>query len=389
MGALLDRIADLATLRRAFVRVKRNAGAAGIDRVSVGRFEQNLDRELGTLRRQLLSPQRYQPPPVRRVEIEKPDGSTRPLGIPTVGDRVVQQATAEVVGPLFEAGFDDASYGFRPGRGPRQAIRAVRVMIAQGDCWVAEFDVEAFFDSLSHTRLLREVSKVVEDAEVVGLIRRWLKAGVVAADGQRRNATAGTPQGGVISPLLANVYLHRLDVVCRANGFRLVRYADDFVVCANRRWKARAADQVIRSLLTDLGLAVNEAKSGVRHIGREGFELLGFAFKGRFLRPRIRAVRRFKDQIRYLTRRKAGVSLQTVIDRVAPVVRGWGNYFVQGNVAELFDALDKWVRMRLRSYVTGRRAPSFRINTRLKTATLTRLGLPSLVVIRQAVLSPT
>lgn len=389
MGELLERMAAPANLRAAFHKVKANRGAAGVDRVSVERFERHLDTELASLRRKLLSKERYQPPPVRRVEIAKPDGSTRPLGIPTVADRVVQQATRQVVERLFEPLFCDCSFGFRPGRGAREAVARVRHFIAQGDRWCAEFDIEGFFDTLSHPRLLREFGKVVSDPEVVGLVRRWLKAGVVGQDGIRRLVSTGTPQGGVISPLLANVYLHRLDREATEQGFRFVRYADDFVVLANRRWKVRHAEQVIRKLLADIGLQVNETKSGVRHLNREQVEFMGFSFHhGRFLRPRDRAVTSFKDQIRYLTRRKRGLSLKAVIEDVTPVVRGWGNYFVQGHVAELFETLDEWVRMRLRSYVTKRRAKSPAINARYPTALLMKMGLVSLVALRKSHLSP-
>lgn len=389
MGELFEKIAAPANLRQAFHKVKANRGAAGVDRVSLERFERHLDRELAALRRQLWSAERYQPPPVKRVEIPKPGGGTRPLGIPTVGDRVVQQAALQVVSPLFELLFEDCSFGFRPGRGPREAIARIRHYLSEGDRWVAEFDIEGFFDNLSHSRLVREFAKVVTDPEVVGLVRRWLKAGVVGADGVRELVSTGTPQGGVISPLLANVYLHRLDREATRQGFRLVRYADDLVVLANRRWKAQHADQLVRALLADIGLGVNEAKSGVRHAGREGFEFLGFSFYGgRFLRPRPRAIVSFKNQVRHLTRRKRGVSLQAVIDDLNPVVRGWGGYFVQGHVAQLFEDLDKWVRMRLRSYVTKRRATSPAINARLPSALLAKMGLASLVALRRASLSP-
>lgn len=389
MGELFDQIASIQNLTRAFSRVRSNKGAAGIDRKSIAAFEGDLDRELASLRKRLLSQERYQPPPVRRVDIAKPDGGSRPLGIPTVADRVVQQATLQVIGPLFEQVFEDCSYGFRPGRGAKAALAQVRANIAQGDRWVAEFDIEGFFDNLSHNRLLRHFAKVVSDPEVVGLVRRWLKAGVVDPDGLARSVATGTPQGGVISPLLANVYLHRLDVEATRAGLRFVRYADDFIVTANRRWKVRRADRLVRELLADIGLGLNETKSGVRNLERDQVEFLGFSFYGRFLRPRKRAITSFKNQIRYLTRRTRGVSLQVVIDSINPVIRGWGNYFRDGHIAHLYRELDSWVRMRLRSYVNKRRAQSFRLNTALPTALLTRLGLVSLVSLRQAKLFPT
>jgi RNA-directed DNA polymerase len=388
VGKLLEQIAEPNNLRRAFFKVRANKGAAGVDRVSIAAFEEHLDREIAALSRRLLSQERYQPPPVRRVDIDKPDGGSRPLGIPTVSDRVVQQATLQVIGPIFERVFHDCSYGFRPGRGAKAALAQVRKQIAEGDRWVAEFDIEGFFDNLSHQRLLRWFAKFVDDPEVVGLVRRWLKAGVVSDDGIRRSVGTGTPQGGVISPLLANVYLHRLDQEATKAGLRFVRYCDDFVVTANRRWKARRADQMIRELVADIALSLNDDKSGVRNLYRDEVEFLGFCFyAGRFLRPRRRAVASFKNQVRYLTRRTRGVSLQAVVNSLNPVIRGWGNYFSDGHVAELFERLDQWIRMRLRSFKRKRVAKPG-LNWQMPTQVLKDMGLVSLVSLRKRQLSP-
>ncbi len=347
MGQLLEAIADPANLARAWARVRANAGAAGIDGQTISAFDADAEHQLGALRRRLLSAERYVPPPVRRVDIPKPDGRTRPLGIPTVADRVVQQATRQVLEPLFEPHFLPCSFGYRPGRSASDAVRWVREAIRRGDRWVAEFDIVGFFDHLHHPRLLREVAKQVDDPEVIGLIRRWLRAGVLTDVGLVRSGS-GTPQGGVISPLLANIYLHRLDVEVRSAGFRLIRYADDFVILADRRWKVEAADRLVRAVLADIGLEVAEAKSRIVKV-RDGFEFLGFTIHGRFLRPRPLALARFKDQVRARTRRKAPVSLQVMIDGLNPLLRGWGNYYAMGNVVSLYEDLDKWIRMRLRS----------------------------------------
>lgn len=387
MGQLLEQIAAATNLARAFERVKANRGAAGIDRKTIAAFEGNLVDELAVLRRRLLSQQRYQPPPVRRVEIAKASGGSRPLGIPTVGDRVVQQATLQVIGPIFEHVFHDCSYGFRPGRGAKAALAQLRTQIAQGDNWVAEFDIEGFFDNLNHARLLRWFARFVDDPEVVGLVRRWLKAGVITADGMRRSVATGTPQGGVISPLLANVYLHRLDHEATTAGLRFVRYADDFIVTANRRWKARRADQMIRELVAGIGLSLNEDKSGVRTLDRDEIEFLGFTFYRRFLRPRRQALASFKNQIRYHTRRQRGMSLQAVVDSLTPVIRGWGNYFADGHVAHLFRELDKWIRMRLRSYKRHAIAKPG-LNWQMPTKVLEDMGLVSLVSLRSDRLFP-
>ena len=184
-----------------------------------------------------------------------------------MADRVVQQATVRVIGPLFEPRFLPCSFGYRPGKSAQQAVWWVREAIRRGDRWVAEFDIVGFFDNLNHARLLREVAKVIDDPEVIGLVRRWLRAGVLTETGLQARR-AGTPQGGVISPLLANVYLHRLDTEVRAAGVRLIRYADDLVILADRRWKAEAADRLVRAILADIGLEVAEAKSGIVHVAR-------------------------------------------------------------------------------------------------------------------------
>lgn len=385
MGEMLEAVADPANLWRAWVKVRANAGAAGVDGQSIEAFAVDADHQLASLRRRLLSAERYVPPPVRRVEIPKPDGRTRPLGVPTVADRVVQQAVVQVIGPAFEARFSPSSFGYRPGRSAQDAVWWVREAIRRGDRWVAEFDIVGFFDHLRHPRLLREVAKVVEDPEVIGLVRRWLTAGVLTDQGLVPRE-AGTPQGGVISPLLANIYLHRLDVEVRAAGFRLIRYADDFVILADRRWKAQAADRLVRRILADIGLEVAEAKSGVIAV-RDGFEFLGFQFQGRFLRPRPKALTRFKDEVRARTRRLAPVSLPVMIADLNPVIRGWGNYFVIGDVTSLYEDLDKWIRMRLRSKVIRRHATSLS-NRKMPNRVLRTMELVSLDDLRRAHLSP-
>lgn len=299
---------------------------------------------------------------------------------------MVQQATRQVIEPLFEAKFLPASFGYRPGKSAQAAVYWVRQANLRGDRWVAEFDIEGFFDNLRHPRLLREVAKEVDDPEVIGLIRRWLKAGVLTDEGHVPSL-AGTPQGGVISPLLANIYLHRLDVEVRRAGFRLIRYADDFVIMTERRIEAQAADALVRQLLADMGLAVAEAKSGVKRMS-EGFEFLGFSVLGRYLRPRPKSLSAFKDRVRSLTRRQAPISLTKMIEDLNPVLRGWGNYFALGDVVELFKDLDGWIRTRLRSKARGSMA---RLISRqiMPNRALRDLGLVSLEdIVRARRLSP-
>lgn len=346
IGQYLEQIADPGNLARAWASVRANAGAYGVDGRTVAAFDADASHRLASLRKRLLSPERYVPPPVRRVEIPKPDGRVPPLGIPTVADRVVQQATRQVIEPFFEAIFLPASFGYRKGKGPQKAVYWVREAIRRGEHWVAEFDISGFFDNLRHQRLLREVAKIIDDKGVLGLIR-WLQAGLLTESGVL-STTTGTPQGGVISPLLANLYLHRLDKEVRSAGFRLIRYADDFVILTNSRVEAQAADAFVREVLADIGLEVAEAKTGVKRT-TNGFEFLGFTFHGRFLRPRPRALLTFKDEVRKRTRRKTPVSLRRMIEELNPLLRGWGNYFAAGDVISFYEDLDKWIRMRLRS----------------------------------------
>jgi group II intron reverse transcriptase/maturase len=265
------------------------------------------------------------------------------------------------------------------------AVGWVRKAIRQGDRWVAEFDIVGFFDNLNHRRVLREVAKGVDDPEVIGLIRRWLEAGVVTESGFLARP-AGTPQGGVISPLLANIYLHRLDTEVRAAGFRLIRYADDFVILVDRRWKVEAADRLVRAILADIGLSVAEDKSGIVRVS-DGFEFLGFTFHGRFLRPRPRALNRFENEVRKRTRRLAPVSLKGMIEDLNPVIRGWGNYYKVGDVTSLFEDLDAWIRMRLRSKVIRRHA-TVNSNSKMPNRVLRGMGLVSLADLRRAYVSP-
>ncbi len=381
MGQLLEAIAAPANLVSAWRNVRANRGAAGIDGQSIASFEADHEHQLETLRRRLLSAERYVPPPVRRVEIPKPDGRMRPLGIPTVADRVVQQATRQVIEPLFEAKFLPCSFGYRPGKSAQAAVHWVRQANLRGDRWVAEFDIEGFFDHLHHPRLLREVAKEVDDPEVIGLIRRWLKAGVLTDEGHVPSL-AGTPQGGVISPLLANIYLHRLDVEVRRAGFRLIRYADDFVILTDRRIEAQAADVLVRQLLADMGLHVAESKSGVKKM-TEGFEFLGFIVLGRYLRPRPKSLSAFKERVRSLTRRKAPVSIPQMIKDLNPLLRGWANYFAIGDVLELFSDLDGWIRTRLRSKARGSKA-RYISTLKMPNHLLRSLGLVSLEEIARA-----
>src|SRR3984893_16370909 len=304
--SLMDKVFAPDTLDAAWERVSANKGAAGVDGQSIKRFEGRAELYLTELATALRNGS-YRPHPIRRVEIPKGDGRTRPLGIPTVKDRIVQTAVKFALEPIFEAMFRPTSYGFRPGRGCRDALREVAQLIADGHTFVVDADFESYFDSIPHDRLIQRVEERVSDGRILALLRSWLTQDIMR-DLQRWTPTAGTPQGAVISPLLANIYLHPLDELMAARGYRMVRYADDFVVLCKTREEADAALAEIRAWVNENGLRLHPNKTHVgdcRQTG-EGFEFLGYRFEAgrRFVRKK--SLDRFKDSIREETRRKRG-----------------------------------------------------------------------------------
>lgn len=375
--SLADKVWAVPNLLAAWKKVKANRGAAGPDGETLKHFAERLEDNLTRLHEELKAGS-YRPKPVRRVYIPKADGKQRPLGIPAVRDRVVQQALVNVLEPIFEPKFADCSHGFRPGRNAHQAIRRVAGWIKAGWRWVVDLDLKAFFDTVDHEVLMAAVSREIADGTVLGWVKAFLTAGVME-DGKLTHAVTGTPQGGVISPLLANIYLNHFDQEMERRGYKLVRYADDLVMVARLKRKAEHLLAVARQVLEkDLKLTVNEEKTKLAHAHWDGFCFLGHEHSHRYWRPREKALNAFKDRVRELTGRQRGVSLKRVLRELNPVLRGWGQYFCKGAVRTLFASLDQWVRMRIRSFVHKRKVQQS-ADENLRNERLATAGLVSLM----------
>lgn len=374
---LYDKMYAPDNLIEAWQKVKKNRGKPGWDKESIVQFEENWQANLAELHR-LLKEKRYAPPPVLRVNIPKEVDSrgrvtkTRPLGIPTVRDRIVQQAMVQVIGPIFEAEFGDCNNGYREGRSTHTAIAQIRRYYEEGYRYVVDADIQGFFDALDHELLMGFVREKIIDGSVLGLIRAWLKAGVME-DMKLKVVTTGSPQGGVISPLLANVYLHQFDRVMTERGYLLVRYADDFVILCKLERKAERALAVAKEILEgQLKLKVHPEKTRIVHF-RDGFDFLGCRFRGRYVGPRAKSLLKFKERIRELTARQRGKNLKQVLAEMVPVVRGWGQYHRRYDTRSLFDDLDKWMRMRLRAFLEKKKAVRYQ-NRRIPTRWLEQQG---------------
>ena len=346
--SLMDKVVRPETLTAAWQKVAGNGGAAGVDRQSIDRFEARSEIYLGELS-QALRGRRYEPQPVRRVDIPKGDGKTRPLGIPTVKDRIVQTALKFVLEPIFEAQFRNGSYGFRPGRGCKDALREVDGLLKEGYTFVVDADLQSYFDTIPRERLMQRVEEQISDGAVLELIDKFLRQDVMQ-DGKRWTPTGGTPQGAVISPMLANVYLHPLDVLMEESGYRMVRYADDFVILCRSREEAMAVLEQVRRWVSENGLTLHPEKTHVgdcRQAG-EGFDFLGYRFEAGRRLVRDKSLKRLKERIRAKTRRTRGESLACIVADLNPMLKGWFAYFKHAH-EWTFSGLDGQIRRRLRA----------------------------------------
>jgi RNA-directed DNA polymerase len=353
--SLIDKVWSTENLVLAWKKVKANKGAPGHDAVTIDAFGMEVGKHLATIQRQLRE-KRYDPTPVKRVYIPKKSGKMRPLGIPTVKDRVVQQALRQVLEPIFEETFVSKSYGYRPNKSALQAVEMVRRYVQLfGYRAVADMDIKGFFDNVDHEVLLDLVNEKVSDGSVLALIRKFLEAGVME-EGRYEDTELGTPQGGVISPLLANIYLHHLDRRLKESGKVFVRYADDVVILAESLRDARRALNLAKVILEeDLKLKLNGEKTSVYRVVKiRGVEFLGYRITLDKVQPTQEAVRRFKDKVRFLTRRQQGRKVENVIWRLNPVLRGWGNYYRKSTIKVKFWDLDQWIQRRIRGYIKKR-----------------------------------
>jgi len=366
---------DKTRMRRAFKAVQRNRGAAGVDGVTVEMFEANLEDNLAALMYDLKQRGAYHAQPVRRVYIPKGNGQQRPLGIPTVRDRVAQAVVRSLLEPVFEPTFADGSFGFRPGRNAHQAVAEVLHFLDEVGQVVVDADIQAFFDNLPHELIIDRVAEQVADGNVLGLLREFLTAQVME-DGQLHPSDKGTPQGGVISPLLANIVLDVLDQRLTQAGFRLVRYADDFVVVCPDAASAEQALALVAQTLKELGLSLAPDKTRVTTL-RKGFHFLGFRFAVKGVTVRDKSMEKFKDKVRALTRRHHNFG-PDAIQALNRVITGFAHYFAApfATVQTQFWKLDEWIRLRLRCM--QRKRISKLDNWRLLNKHLARLGLVSL-----------
>jgi RNA-directed DNA polymerase len=348
---LMEEVCERENCKQALARVKANKGSAGVDGMPVLQLPEHLKQHWPVIREQLLSGN-YKPQPVKRVEIPKPDGGVRKLGIPTVLDRFIQQAVMQVLQRRWDRTFSEHSYGFRPGRSAHQAVEAAQKYIAEGYRWCVDLDLEKFFDRVSHDKLMAKIAERVSDKRVLKLIRTFLTAGVMEG-GLVSPVDEGTPQGGPLSPLLSNIVLDEFDRELERRGLRFARYADDSnIYVRSRRAGERVMESITRFITTRLKLKVNQQKSAVAQPWERKF--LGFSFTSEPVpRRRIapKAVLRFKERVRELTDRTSGISIEEMAEQLTRYLRGWNGYFGRCQTPSVLQRLEKWTRRRLRSVI--------------------------------------
>jgi len=352
--SLIDKVCRPATLRAAWLSVRANGGSAGSDHQSIGEFEKDLEANLTRLEEELRNGT-YRPRSIRRVFIDKPGTrDKRPLGIPAVRDRVVQAALRMTIEPIFEREFMPGSYGFRPNRGCKDALRKVEQLLKSGCIHIVDADIRSYFDSIPHDLLMQEVRRYIADGRVLKLLEAFLKVDIL--DGMNRwTPGGGTPQGAVISPLLANLFLHPVDIAMAEAGYRMVRYADDFVVLCESPAEAQSALAMVSKLIEERGLLLHPDKTKIVDLSEPmaGFDFLGYRFTRSTRWPRKKSLAKVKDAIRMKTRRSNGHSLEAVIEDVNKTLKGWFEYFKHANF-RTFPRLDGWIRRRLRSILRER-----------------------------------
>ncbi|MBS3737155.1 group II intron reverse transcriptase/maturase [Candidatus Bipolaricaulota bacterium] len=351
--SLMDKLYRVKLLKSSFYKVKANSGAAGVDHVTAEHYEKDLEENLQKLSKE-LEEGTYSPRPIKRKWIPKPGrDEKRPLGIPTVRDRIVQTALKDLLEPIFEKEFADNSYGFRPNRGAKDALRELQDLLNEGNTYVVDADIKGYFDNIPHGKLRGKVEKRVTDSGILSLIDSYLKADVME-ETDNWTPEGGTPQGAVISPLLANIYLNPLDHLMEEAGFNMIRYADDFVVLCRTKAEARKALKVINNWVKKAGFRLHPDKTKlVDAKGRGGFDFLGYHFERGYRWPRKKSAQKLKDTVRDKTPRTYGNSLEKCISEVNKTLEGWYQFFKHSR-PRTFSNLDSWIRMRLRSILRRR-----------------------------------
>ena len=350
-SSLMEQILSSDNLNRAYLQVVRNKGAEGVDGMKYTELKEHLVKN-GEIIKEQLRTRKYKPQPVRRVEIPKPDGGVRNLGVPTVADRFIQQAIAQVLTPIYEEQFHDHSYGFRPSRCAQQAILTALDMMNGGNDWIVNIDLEKFFDTVNHDKLMTIIGRTINDGDVISIVRKYLVSGIMIDD-EYEDSIVGTPQGGNLSPLLANIMLNELDKEMEKRGLNFVRYADDCIIMVGSEMSAkRVMRNISRFMEEKLGLKVNVTKSKVDK--PQGLKYLGFGFyydktaQQYKAKPHAKSVAKFKKRMKELTCRSWGVSNSYKVEKLNQLIRGWINYFKIGSMKTLCKDMDKHIRYRLR-----------------------------------------